>query len=142
MKRVNNFIQLNKQKFPSLLSSFVPEVALVHLSQTGKKSSGALVKAGDTVKEGQIISGEADGTAVHSPLPGKIDSIITCTMPDGSFGKAARINLGGSFSFLGKNKVGCEWKSLDGQVIRNKIRDKGVINTFHVPLLFFLCFQH
>lgn len=131
MKHVNNFVQFKKQDFKTYVNAFLPESAIVPLLQSGKGKFETSVKPGDKIKEGQVISKEEDGMANHSPLPGTVESIVECNCPDGSLREAACIKLGGSFSYLGKRKVGCEWKHLSDEEILKKIRDKGIINTFY-----------
>ena len=129
MKRLNNFIQLEKQNYSKSIRSFLPEYAVVPFIQSEKGNPEVLIKEGDTVREGDVIARE-DGTAVHAPLPGKVTRIAECTLPDGNPAQAAYIKLEGSFTFLGKKVHGSEWKSLDSKKIFHRIKEGGVINTF------------
>ena len=128
MKRINNIVQLEKQSFTSSVRTFLPDYSIVPLNM--EKDTEHVIREGDTVKEGEYISSDTAGCFLHSPVPGTIEKITTCTLPDGNFSKAVKIKLGGSFSFLGKIKLGTDWKSLSPEKLLLRIKNGGVPNTF------------
>ncbi len=71
MKQNNNS---NKIK---LTPTFIPKSVILNTKQSLGKPSKPVVKEGDIVKEGDVIASPTDfmSTYIHSPIPGKINSI-------------------------------------------------------------------
>lgn len=136
MKTVTNFVQEEKQPFNSSVRAFMPPFVVVPLTQTSGKQFYCKVKENDTVTEGQIIAiPDANGlgndsASIHSPIPGKVTELTTCSLPDGKIGSAVRIRLTGSFSYLGRKQTPVSWKSYTPDDICTIFAQKGVVNTF------------
>lgn len=133
----SNIHTLKKNVFKKTVNGFIPKSILVPLTQDINNNCEWLVKSGDTVKEGQIIasSESSDGlssvkSSIYSPIPGKVIGIELCTCPDGRKCEAIRINLGGSFSFLGKKKEPIDFTFHTSYMIFDSLNKKGIINTF------------
>lgn len=134
MKTVNNFVNSETQPFENCVRSFLPQYTVVPFSQIRGQKFHSLVKENDTVKEGQIIASpdndNNNDALIHSPIPGKICGIINCSLPDGQMGRAIRIRLTGSFSFLGKKENKINYKSCSQSELINLFLRNGITNTF------------
>lgn len=136
MKTVTNFVQSETQPFSDYVRAFLPPFAIVPFTQIKGQEYRCIVKENDTVSEGQIIavpeSNEygSSGASIHSPVPGKITGIVTCSLPNGKIGMAARIRLTGSFSYLGKRQAPSSWNFFSAEDICTMFAQKGVVNTF------------
>ncbi|MBN2626511.1 MAG: electron transport complex subunit RsxC [Spirochaetales bacterium] len=107
----------------------LPPVAIIPLSQHIGAPAKCLVNPGDTVQEEQLI-GEASGFVsanIHSSVPGTVKDIREIYLPNGMKSQAVAIELTGEFTRLGKESKREEWKSLDNDAIRNRIREMGVV---------------
>ena len=131
MKTVNNFVQSEKAEFSCSVRSFLPKYAMVPLCQSSEKEGSCTIIEGETVHEGDVLS---KGNAfVHSSIPGSVDEIVTCTLPNGRTGKAVKIKLKGSFSYLGKKGKPQELSFMTPDYLTEKFTECGVINTFTAP---------
>lgn len=141
MKMVNNFVQSEKYQFNEAVRSFLPKVAVVPFCQTKGKDYICIVQKGDRIQEGQTIAMAVDsnrkelGAQVHSPIPGVVTEITQCSLPDGCVGQAAKIKLGGSFSYLGKKQDENSWQIMTSEEILNGFNEKGISNTFGESIL-------
>ncbi len=107
----------------------LPPVALIPLSQHIGAPAKCLVQPGDRVREEELI-GEAAGFVsanIHSSVPGTVKEIREIFLPNGMKTQAVAIELSGEFSRLGKESVKEDWKSLDLDSIRNRIREMGIV---------------
>ena len=124
--------ELKKYKFSE--NAFLPKIVTVHLKQEKKCNFLCLVKAGDIVKEGDIIAipdRENENFAkIHSPIPGKVIDIVKTLTPNGQYEKAVKIKLEGKFDFTGKKLLKHDYSNLDIKELIKKLADKGIINTF------------
>ncbi|MBQ2601286.1 MAG: hypothetical protein II584_02700 [Treponema sp.] len=135
MKTVSCITRDKKYHFTSSVRLFLPRHALVPLNRDGEDNFTCIVNQGDTVEEGQIVGfymdeGTGSKVYVHSSIPGKVESFEKCLFPDGKSGTAAKVSVGGSFSFLGKKLQGNEWQWDSPEKILETISEKGVCNTF------------
>ncbi len=129
-----DFVPNKKELINDITVGFLPKVVRVPLVQEKNIECSPLVNPGQKVVEGQVI-GEAvekdyASAKIHSPIPGVVKDIVSCTFPDGKFGKAVEIFLSGKFSFTGKRQNFYDSKSYDSSSILKMISDGGVINTF------------
>ena len=129
MKPIYNFISEDAGLITKTVSGFIPSSVFVPLKKNGADDVEILIKAGDTVKEGQVIAKSA-GAYVHSSIPGTVENLVHCTFVDGSEGLAAKINLKGEFSFTGKKPLSLDWKQNDESAITFLLTKNGVVNTF------------
>lgn len=124
------------QDYKCTENAFLPHVVIVPLSQDDDCICNSLVKAGDVVKEGQVIAKSIDKnnneSLIHSPIPGKVIDIVACIAPNGRQEHAIRIQLEGKFSYLGKRIEKESYKSFSATAIKEKLIEKGVINTFKI----------
>ncbi|MDR1785396.1 MAG: hypothetical protein LBR23_02870, partial [Spirochaetaceae bacterium] len=122
--------------FADSVSAFLPNTAYVAFSQDGMRPLAACVSPGDQVSEGDVIARSSGPTvtAVHTPIPGRVESFTTCLAPNGKKTLAAKIRLSGVFSYLGKPAQ----KEDLGGVKRSKLQvilaERGVLNTFLRPV--------
>lgn len=141
MKMVNNFVQTEKEPFKTSVRAYIPSVLTVPFCQSKGKDYICIVKEGESVKEGQPIAIAVDSNnkeleaQVHSPIPGTVTAIENCSLPDGCVGLAAKIQLGGEFSFLGKSEIVNDWKILRDEEILTCLDENGIINTFSTSVL-------
>lgn len=134
MASVSDFTSEDKGVFSVAVSGFVPRTAVVPFAQDGSRME-VLVQVGDVVEEGQTIARGKD-CSVQATIPGTVESVPVVQFCDGKQGKAAKINLGGSFSFVGKKHPKTNWQVLDVKDMLLALAEKGVVNTFSgcVPL--------
>ena len=130
-----------KRLFESSVRSFIPRYTFVPFSDSTDSLEATSLSAGDEVKEGQTVAISrglsTEGANMHSSIPGKVDSIGTCTMPDGRIGNVVKIMTEGSFSYLGKNLKKSDWQSMSKNILLDTFKIKGVVNSFDlsdVPL--------
>ena len=130
-----------KRLFESSVRSFIPRYTYVPFSDSTDSLGDTSLSSGDEVKEGQTIAisrgFSTEGANMHSSTPGKIDSIGTCTMPNGKIGNVVKIMTEGSFSYLGKSLKKSDWHSMSKNILLDTFKTKGVANSFDledVPL--------
>ena len=128
MASVSDFVSEDKGAFSVAVNGFVPRTAFVPFNQEDS-STEVLVHAGDRVEEGQTIA-KGKNSSVQATIPGTVESIAVVQFPDGKQGKAAKINLGGTFSFIGKKHEKVKWQAFDASAILLVMAEKGVVNTF------------
>ncbi len=128
MASVSDFVSEDKGAFSVAVNGFVPRRAFVPFNQEDS-STEVLVKAGDRVQEGQTIA-KGKNSSVQATIPGIVESIEVVQFPNGRQGKAAKINLGGTFSFIGKKHGKVNWQGFDASTILMVMAEKGVVNTF------------
>ena len=116
-------------------NAFLPSKAFVPLQQNDGKPSMPIVNPGERVREGQLIArgGQPESVHVHAPVPGIVREFATIPLPNGKMGKAAVIELSGSFDILGRKCEHFPWKSVPESELLRVLEDKGVINTFDAP---------
>ncbi len=134
MKVVNNIVQSERQEFKSSVRSFLPLYTDVPFNQTKEKEYKCVVNEGDVVEEGQVLAVSSDnqnmGADIHSPVPGKIVSLLQIPLPNGRISSAVRIKLGGHFSYLGKKIEDQDWALYSPNRLVEIFAAKGVVNTF------------
>ncbi|MBQ7159301.1 MAG: 4Fe-4S dicluster domain-containing protein [Treponema sp.] len=128
MASVSDFVSEDTGLISHAVSGFVPRSVLVPFKQD-ECSLQPLVQVGESVREGQTIA-QGKTSSVQATIPGVVEAISIVQYPDGKQGKAAKINLGGSFSFLGKRKARIDWKTFTPSTILTLLTEKGVVNTF------------
>ncbi len=129
MRPIYSFLSEDAGLITKTVSGFIPSTAIVPLKKIGQDEVEILVKSGESVKEGQIIA-RAPDYCVHSSIPGTVENIIHSEFADGSEGYAAKINLGGTFTFTGKKQLELDWKDKDSSTICFLLKENGVVNTF------------
>ena len=135
MRYVNNFVNSERQPFSSALGAFLSSFATVPFSQSDEGELDCCVKEGDVLSEGQLIARQKNSDfKLHSPIPGRIEKIQDCALPNGKTSKACIVKLEGEFSFLGKKLTERNWNSLSSEEILLKLSELGVVNTFCKPL--------
>lgn len=121
--------------FESIDNAFIPATAIVPLSEGARVQTRCNVYPGQEVDECQIIGrSENPGSAnVHSPIPGRVKELKNIRLPDGNASQAVVIELGGSFTRLGKKQELYPWKSLSASEIDHILVEKGVLNFTRRP---------
>lgn len=135
MKTVSNFVQIEKKPITQSVQAFLPKVALVPFCHQKNQDFNCIVKPGDMIKEGTVIaesSGDYEdfGLKIHSSIPGAVQEIVSCTLPDGCNGLAVKIRLAGEFSYLGKTSEKQEWSAKRSAELVSIFSTHGVVNTF------------
>lgn len=137
MKIFPNIHTLKKASYKKCVNGFIPRTVLIPLSQDFEDECKPLVKSGDVVKEGSLI-GESDFSSkrgfplkIYSPIPGTVKDIELCVCPNGRVSRAVRINLGGSFSFLGKKNPPNDYTLFTRTSLIREIAEKGILNSFY-----------
>ena len=132
MRPIYKFVSEDTGLITKTVSGFIPETVVIPLKKSSQDEIEILVKAGDTVKEGQVIAKSQD-TCIHSSIPGTVINIVYSKFADGNEGYAAKIRLEGVFSFTGKKIIEKEWKSKEPSAIVFLMKEGGVLNTFSSP---------
>ncbi|WP_407399112.1 SLBB domain-containing protein [Treponema sp.] len=135
MKAINNFIYPDHPMFETSVRSFLPQNIVVPFCQADGKEYECTMEIGDKVHEGQTIAApkgiiSANGACIHSSVPGEIQTIVQCTLPDGKLSYAARIKTQGEFTFLGKKQNPVEWNLFSSATLLEEFKSKGIVNTF------------
>ena len=135
MALVSKFATEDSGLFSLSVNGFVPRTAIVPLVQDSDAHPQVLIRAGDRVREGQMIAQGKNG-AVHATIPGTVTDVSVVQYPDGKQGLAAKIKLGGAFSYTGKKRADMDWHAYDANMLHHLLAEKGVVNTFKkcVPL--------
>lgn len=126
--------EFQRYDYRYLHSAFIPSLITIFAEQNGSQSH-LLVKEGDRVTEGQLIaSGFSDTVPVHSPIPGTVCAVKSCTLYDGTLAESTVIRLEGSFAFEGKTAAGetdiAFLQKRSPYSIVSQIKEAGIINTF------------
>jgi len=131
-----NIHSLKKNAYKKTVNAFLPNTVLVPLRQDVNGSCRLLVKSGDRVSEGELIAEGAlsestkFSSMIYSPIPGIVSGVEPCICPDGKHSMAVRINLSGSFSYLGKRLKPLDISSFSRHALLESIALKGIVNTF------------
>lgn len=104
----------------------VPTICTVPLKQHVGSAATALVKRGDTVREGMLI-GRSDETRIHAPIPGIVRDLRDVMGYDGSVSKAVVIELNGEFDRLGKKEGEHQWRNHSPEQLQKALMDRGVV---------------
>ena len=128
MRKVKKMLNSERQMFPYSVRSFLPRYYKVALSQVEDDNCIPLVKAGERVKEGQLIA-QAPLTAsempdIHSPVPGIVESIEESIYPNGKVGKSFKITLDGEFSFLAKKSNALDWNVFSSSYLIDALKKR------------------
>lgn len=142
MKSITDFNSPEIGAFTTSTNGFIPSVVCIPINQDESRTCEAIVSPGEPVREGQVIARSLSksvseaSASIHSSIPGNVIEICSCQYPDGRQGKAARIALKGSFTFLGKKQDKTEWHQFSSSELTRKFIDSGIVNTFEgcVPL--------
>lgn len=112
-------------------SAYIPSKVYVSMNQDGCGPCNPLVNIGDIVTEGKLLATGKNGTTpIHSPIPGVVSAFETFPMPDGTTAQCVVIELNGSFTFKGKERIATSWKQQDSSKLISQIKSRGIINTF------------
>ncbi len=112
-----------------LWNAAIPSLCRVPLQQHVGAPAEALVKPGDTVREGMLI-GKAAGfvsAQIHSPIPGIVKSIDEIMLPNGVRTAAIAIELTGEFDRLGKEREHEDWSGKSPEELLSVITEMGVV---------------
>jgi electron transport complex protein RnfC len=132
----DTFFADKPDSFAEAVDAYLPDTAYVSLE--GKLPC---VTVGATVKEGEVIAKEAvpqgggyEDSWVHSPMPGILESLVHCPLPNGETGIAAKIRVTGKFSYLGHTRKKHALRSFDSpDDLCRTLAEKGVLNLFSRP---------
>jgi electron transport complex protein RnfC len=107
----------------------VPSLCVVPLQQHTGSRLRSLVAPGDSVREGMVIaeSGSRLAVPLHAPIPGRVATLGTTTLLDGTTSEALSIELDGEFDRLGKSPEPREWRDLSPENLLSVIRTAGVV---------------
>ena len=116
-------------------NAFLPKSVIIPLAQEVNVEYIANVKPGDIVKEGDVIASSTNienQSYIHSSIPGTVEEIIPCYLPNAKQSYGIKINFGGSLSYLGKKIPEDKIEYLTTLGIEKELSDKGVVNTFNI----------
>ncbi len=132
MVSVTSFASKDSGQFSRSIYAFIPKEAVIPVLQDDTKQSEVeiLVKAGDTVSEGQVIARTSE-SVVHASIPGVVQKIADCEYPNGMQGKACVIALHGAFETTGKKLPKQDWKKQTPEAVCKNLFECGVMNTFN-----------
>ncbi|POR05446.1 hypothetical protein AU468_00800 [Alkalispirochaeta sphaeroplastigenens] len=107
----------------------VPAVCVVPLQQHAGSLVSPLVRRGDLVREEMLL---ADGSGrfalpVHAPVPGRVATVGTTELLDGTRSLAVQIELSGEFDRLGRQREGSPWEDLEPRELTSLVRSAGII---------------
>jgi electron transport complex protein RnfC len=123
-------LQIEENVFEKVSVSYVPPSVNIVLQQDGILTGKTQLEVDQTVSEGQIIGYTADTLLpIHASIPGKITGIDTISLPNGKRGESIRIELEGTFSYLGKKLSQSDFKNKEKNEIINNCKSFGIINT-------------
>lgn len=131
----SNFANDKNAKISQVTYSFLPNQAVIPFTQDCNAECASLVAVGDKVTEGQLIAKSENlmGSTVHSSVPGTVIALEQCSLPNGKISMAARIALGGEFTFLAKNVAKIDYSLYPGDTLKRKIAECGIVNTIYTP---------
>lgn len=131
MKSYKDFISKEKGMFSKADNGFLPRHIFVPFNHGKLFKGNPVVKIGDSVLEGSVISICENGLKIHSSVPGVVTEILNMETVDGQQCLGAKINLSGKFSYFGKKNVKKEWELIAPSVLREEFNLKGISNTFY-----------
>ncbi len=138
MKSNNPVVSTIIKNYNTSQKAFLPKNVCIPLSQESESYYKPIVKAGDTVKEGEVIAQTemSNGwtSSLHSSIPGKVISTEPCFSPNGRQEFAVKIQFGGALSYLGKIPVEKTADSFSASDISKTLIKNGVINTFKTAI--------
>lgn len=129
MVSASNFVSIDKSTISVSANAFLPKHALIPLCEDDSEVSEVLVKAGDRVKEGEVIA-RTKSLNIHSSVPGIVQKIEQRQYSNGKQGLCAEVLLNGDFSYLGRPTAPQNWHNYDASTIQFLLKEAGVINTF------------
>lgn len=113
--------------------AFLPQKIYIPFSQDNSQTN-LLVQVGESVREGQMLMIQSeDGSPVHSPIPGVVKEITTCTLPLGGESNCVIIELSGQFNITLPYKDSESWKNSSSSKLIDDIKRRGIVNTFVSP---------
>lgn len=117
-------------------NSFLPKIVHIPIALECDYEYKVLVKKGDVVEEGDVIASYVDSEGncvnIHSSIPGTVLDFLPTICPNGKFEYSIKIQLQGSFKYLGKKKSENNVDAIFPKTILSNLIDKGVVNTFLV----------
>ena len=130
--KVSDLLPYKIVRYQESTNAFLPQEAIIPLSQEKDTTVLCAVQEGDVVEEGQILatSRELHGSVIHSSVPGIVSKINYISDPDGRWVHAVKVRLQGEFSLHGKPKKTVDWKAFPPGTLRRILADNGVVNTF------------
>ncbi|MEX2444892.1 MAG: RnfABCDGE type electron transport complex subunit C [Alkalispirochaeta sp.] len=114
---------------PGFWNAAVPTKCVVPLQQHAGSRLRSLVKPGEQVREGMVIaeSGQRLAVPLHAPIPGRVTTVGTTTLLDGSTSSALEIQLDGEFDRLGKTLQPYPWENLSPEDLLELVRSAGIV---------------
>ena len=113
----------------------IPAEVLLALRQHVGAPAACLVRAGQSVAEGQLI-GRAQGPLaadVHASIPGVVSEVREILLPDGTSSPAVLIALEGEFSRTGRTRRPEDWRELPRDQLLRRLEAAGVVGPNGVP---------
>ncbi len=132
-------IQINKLGFKTKLikeitDAYVSSSVYIPLSDDEDTEGSPLIEPNTRVTEGQILSHKSVmDAAVHCSVPGILTEYKNVSTSDGKVRKAAVIQTGGVFSYMGKKRTVKDYSNFTPAELCSALSSKGVLNTFSKP---------
>lgn len=105
-------------------------MCVVPLQQHAGSRLRSLVQQGELVREGMVIaeSGKRLAVPLHAPIPGRVTTVGTTTLLDGTTSSALAIQLDGEFDRLGKTLEPHPWEDLPAEDLLELVRSAGIVS--------------
>ncbi len=132
MALIYDFLSEDDGLINKTVNGFLPSMAIIPLKYDNQENAEIIVREGETVKEGQVLS-RINGYCIHSSIPGTVTEIFETDFADGKHGTAAKIKFFGSLAFSGKKLTKINPNSFDSSSLLFLFNEKGVLNTFEKP---------
>ena len=125
-----SFVTDDVGTFSRSVRPFLPVRATLPVLQfSGGTDMVLRVAVGDRVREGQVLA-ESYAGATHASIPGMVERIGDCELPDGKRGTAVTVALSGSFTYTGKRLMERPWQDVPPELLCAAFASRGVVNTF------------
>lgn len=132
-------IQINKLGFKTKLikeitDAYVSSSVYIPLSDDEDTEGSPLIEPNTRVSEGEVLSHKSVlDAAVHCSVPGILTEYKNVSTSDGKVRKAAVIQTGGVFSYMGKKRTVKDYSNFTPAELCSALSSKGVLNTFAKP---------
>ena len=130
MTSVCDFLSADRKRVTATVTGFLPRTAFIPLNYEGDDTFDILISEGEKIEEGQTIS-KNKNNSIHSSISGVVSKISdNCVFFGKKNVKLAKIDLGGSFSYVGHKQTKKDWRVFDEETLRFKLGERGAVNTF------------
>ena len=130
----SGFYASKKKAYTKTINGFIPTSLVVPVRLLEGDRCIIRVQVGDTVEEGACIAAsenpDTGKSLSYAPVPGTVTEIGECRCPNGTVSEGIRIQLGGTFRFLGRRLEMRDAQQRSAEDMLSEIEKQGIINTF------------